>query len=91
MIFQFVSVILQQEVHLRRVSFKSLCPLGKVTHETLLHLLYLPTILLDDVLDDMVFLINTDSMLNLDNGNVEELYFRSFLEGIIKENINLLH
>ena len=50
-----------------------MCTLGNMTSETLLHLLYLNPILLDDVLDDIIFLISNDFMLTLDIGNAEEI------------------
>ena len=38
----------------------------------------------------MICLDNTDSMFTLNNMNVEELYFWSLLEGIVKESVKLL-
>ena len=50
-----------------------MCLLEKVNYETLLHLFLCPPILLDNVIDDMICLINTDYMLTLDYVNVEEI------------------
>ena len=50
-----------------------MCLLGKVTSETLLHNFICYPIFLDDVLDDIIFLINTDSMFTLSEVDIEEL------------------
>ena len=47
-------------------------------------------IFLNENFNDTIYLINTDTMLNLDDGEIEELYFWLFLEGIIKQFIKLL-
>ena len=47
--------------------------MGKVTSGNLLHLFLCYPIFLDDVIDDLICLINTDTMFTLDNVNVEEL------------------
>ena len=46
-------------------------------------------ILLYDIIDGILCLINTDIMFTLDNVDIEEIYFWSLLEGIIKECINI--
>ena len=48
-------------------------------------------ILLNGVVDDMICCINTDSIFTLDYVNAEEIYFFSFMEGIIQDSIKFLH
>ena len=46
-------------------------------------------IFLDDVLGDMICLVNTDTMFNLDDVDIWDIKFCLFLEGIIKQSIKL--
>ena len=45
---------------------------------------------LNEILGDIICLINDDTMFTLDDGDIEELEFFPFLEGIIKGCIKLL-
>ena len=38
----------------------------------------------------MIYSVNTDYIFTLNNVNVEELSFWSFLEGIVKDSVNLV-
>ena len=50
------------------------CLLEKDISEALIIILYpLPPILLYNILDDMKFFINADTMFTLDDGDIEEL------------------
>ena len=44
-------------------------------------------IFLDNVFDHIICLVNTDLMFTLDHDNVEDLYFWSLLEGILKDSV----
>ena len=48
-----------------------MCSLGKVTSENVLNFWLFNPILLDEVIVDMIFLLNTDYMLTLDHFNFE--------------------
>ena len=39
----------------------------------------------------MIYLVNTDSIFTLNYVNVEDIYFWSLLEGIVKESVKLLN
>ena len=46
----------------------------------------------DDVIDDMIYMISTDSMLDLDDIGIENIYSPPpILENLVKESIRLLH
>ena len=47
-----------------------MCLVVNVTYESLLSIFLCSKILLDDVLDDMPFMINIDAMLTLDDVNI---------------------
>ena len=40
--------------------------------------------ILYNIIDDVICLLNYDTMFNLDDGNIEELWFCPLLGGIIK-------
>ena len=66
-----------------------MCLPENVTSETVLLICICYPILLDDVLDGMMYLVNIDSILNLDDINIEEIYYFHFLESIVKHSIKL--
>ena len=62
-----------------------------VVAEILLHLLYLFPNITECFFHDVIYMVNTDFVFNLNNVYVEEIYFWSFLEGKVKDSVNLLH
>ena len=68
-----------------------MCLLEKVISKTLLHIFSFPPILLDDVLDDIICLINTDAMFTLDDSGIGEIYPCPPLQGEVKESIKSLN
>ena len=46
--------------------------------------------LLNGIIYDVIYLVNTDAIFTLNNANVEEFYFWDFLEVIVKESVKLL-
>ena len=53
------------------VPFQLMCLLEKATYENLLHIFLCYPILLGDVIDDMIYLVNTDIMFNLYDVDIE--------------------
>ena len=46
---------------------------------------------MNDVFNDVICLVNTDSIFTLNYVNVEDLYFWYLLERIVKESVKLLY
>ena len=71
-----------------RVSFKMIYPLERVIYGILIHILSLFPSITEYSFHDVICLVKTDSKFTLNNVNVEEFYFWSFLEGTAKKVSN---
>ena len=62
--------------------------LEKYINDSLLFIF--PQIFLYDNIDDMIYLVNADSMFTLDYVDIEKIQFSTFLEDMVKQVSNYL-
>ena len=58
-----------------------MCPLRKVIFKTLPHIFSLFPNIPENIFDDMIYLVNNDTIFTLDYGNIEEPSY--YQEGLI--------
>ena len=67
--------------------FQMMYLLEKVIYETWCPLLSFYPILMNNVLDDMIYLVNFDAIFTLYNGDIYDIDLGTFLESLVKEGI----